>query len=272
MSTRYRIVRAGFTLIELLAVIAIIAVLIALLLPAVQAARRMQCTNNLKQIVLGAMNYESSNGVLPSGSYPQVVSASIAKPYPDHSVFERILPFMDQIPAYNSINFNLTIYYNDNLMIEGMALDVHRKFGIVGLIPLTILGLTGALLIFRPYLAPILNPLTGPLPLGSAVHSRGDRSLKPPSLDQIRDQALLAYPDARVTRLNLPEGVEGTFAARLHLPEVGNPHGNTAILFDRYSGELIQEHSSRGTSAVQKIVWYAAYPWQTGDASGLVGR
>jgi prepilin-type N-terminal cleavage/methylation domain-containing protein/prepilin-type processing-associated H-X9-DG protein len=98
--------RRGFTLIELLVVIAIIAVLIALLLPAVQAAReaarRAQCTNNLKQIGLAMHNYVSSNTLLPPACMD--TTAANYEPNQNYSSHLRLLPYLEQTPAYNSWN------------------------------------------------------------------------------------------------------------------------------------------------------------------------
>lgn len=99
----------GFTLIELLVVIAIIAVLIALLLPAVQqareAARRSQCKNNLKQFGLAMHNYHDTYKVFPS--------ASGGNGFSPHA---RILPYMDQAPLYNTLNFQTTTNISQSTM------------------------------------------------------------------------------------------------------------------------------------------------------------
>jgi prepilin-type N-terminal cleavage/methylation domain-containing protein/prepilin-type processing-associated H-X9-DG protein len=99
--------RAGkhraFTLIELLVVIAIISVLIALLLPAVQsareAARRVQCVNNLKQLGLAVYNYEQGNGSFPPGQL-------LYQNWQDLSALVALLPFVEQQPLYNAFNFS----------------------------------------------------------------------------------------------------------------------------------------------------------------------
>jgi prepilin-type N-terminal cleavage/methylation domain-containing protein/prepilin-type processing-associated H-X9-DG protein len=110
--------RRGLTLIELLVVISLIAVLIALLLPAVQAtreaARRAQCANNLKQIGLALLNFESTNGTFPPGVKAQVRFSysydSTTGGYEWTSWSNYILPYLEQ-PAYfaalNGPSFNL---------------------------------------------------------------------------------------------------------------------------------------------------------------------
>ncbi len=103
----------GFTLIELLVVIAIIAVLIALLLPAVQAAReaarRTQCTNNLKQLGIAMHNYNASTGSFPTSLWRQTLDATTGKPNGAnrHSWLAMTLPYFEQAPLYNAVNFSL---------------------------------------------------------------------------------------------------------------------------------------------------------------------
>jgi prepilin-type N-terminal cleavage/methylation domain-containing protein/prepilin-type processing-associated H-X9-DG protein len=99
-------VRRGFTLIELLVVIAIIAILIGLLLPAVQkvreAAARIQCQNNLKQLALGCINYESNYKIFPRGNeYP--ASANFSTGDNGASWVFVSLPYMEQTALYTQV-------------------------------------------------------------------------------------------------------------------------------------------------------------------------
>jgi len=114
----------GFTLIELLVVIAIIAVMISLLLPAVQsareAARRMQCTNNMKQIGLAVHNYMDGNLCMPMGAYWMQTSRYGLRR--TATVFLPILPYLEQTNVSNSYNYSMMTFDIENTTTSGFGI------------------------------------------------------------------------------------------------------------------------------------------------------
>lgn len=105
--------RQGFTLVELLVVIAIIGILVGLLLPAVQAAReaarRMSCSNNMKQLGLSVHNYESTFKTTPKLATTGATTWGQDHSWNGFSPHTAILPYIEQGPLYDLINFNDTL-------------------------------------------------------------------------------------------------------------------------------------------------------------------
>ena len=110
-----QIIRRAFTLVEMLVVIAVIGVLVSIMIPAVQAAReaarRMHCSNNLKQLGLAMLNYESSNKVFPVNWGDETTGATDASAYVGNCWVTGLLPYMEEKPTFNLLAYGQPMNY-----------------------------------------------------------------------------------------------------------------------------------------------------------------
>jgi prepilin-type N-terminal cleavage/methylation domain-containing protein/prepilin-type processing-associated H-X9-DG protein len=227
----HRLGRGGFTLIELLVVIAIIAVLVALLLPAVQsareAARRIQCVNNLKQLGLALHNYHDTNLV-----FPPAAQGGLYDVYLNYTGYSFLLPYVEQGNAFNTFNFNLNLF-SDGTPYFGWSLPGNS---------------TGFQLQFSMFLCPSNRAVAE---VGATVGSGPDAYTVSPGKVAVTDYLFNAgasryvEPNYGETNLNGPIGFDSAYK----IADIADGTSNTFIVGESAGGSARNKYRATGVGA-----------------------
>ncbi|MGH9340103.1 MAG: PepSY-associated TM helix domain-containing protein, partial [Acidobacteriota bacterium] len=158
---------------------------------------------------------------------------------------------------------------------QKLNLDIHQVLGVLALVPLMLLAVTGVTLVFPGYVRPAVKSIMEVEPPPAAPSSDIKADLARLSLDEVLKSADRAFPNARVTSVMIPGGDKGSFTIRKRFPN--DPHqyysnGKALVWIDQYSGEILKTHDARTMSVGSRMVHDWLFPTHTGEVAGTAGR